>query len=276
MSDTVRCPSCGSENPAGSESCQSCNFPLAERTAKPVPAAPAEPREEAPVRIERPLRHRPKRPVPASNQTLSLWLIFGALAAAIVIWMGFQATLKQKAESAPVEGANVNVQQRVDELRAALARDTTDVNARVALADILYDTANWNDAIVQYRSAVRQDSSRATAIVDLGVCYYNLGYLDLAKSHFELGLRKQPGHPIALFNLGIVAERLNDLEGALKYYHDAIRSNPPESMMQALAEAVGRVQQALGRTAPPLQGGGMPSQGMPGGMPPQGGAPPGR
>ncbi len=49
-------------------------------------------------------------------------------------------------------------------------------------------------------------------------------------------------------------------------------------MMQALAEAVGRVQKALGRTAPPLNGmpGGMPPSGMPGQMPPQGNAPPGR
>jgi tetratricopeptide (TPR) repeat protein len=235
------------------------------------------------VRVERPLPHRPRRPVAANNQTLSLWLIFGAIAAAVVIWTGFQATLKQKATSAPVEGANQDLQKHVDELRATLERDTTNVDARVALADILYDTANWNDAMVQYRSVIRQDSSRATAIVDLGVCYYNLGYIDEAKRHFELGLKREPNHPIALFNLGIVAERQNDLEGALKYYHSAIRSNPPEQMMQPLAEAVGRVQQALGRPAPPLPGmpgqgmpGGMPGQGMPGGMPPQNGPPSGR
>ncbi len=268
MSDAVSCPSCGTVNPAGSESCSSCNFPLRAPTAAPRASEPARPAAEEPVRIERPLPYRPRRRPggPANQQAMTLWLVFGAIAAAAVIFVAFQATLQHKADAPTVEGANADAQKHVDELRALLSQDSTNINARQQLADILYDTANWNDAIVQYRSVVRQDSSRATAIVDLGVCYYNLGFVDEAKRHFELGLKRQSDHPIALFNLGIVAERQNDLEGALKYYHRAVQSNPPENMMSALTEAVMRVSKALGRSPRPLTGApgaGMPPQGMP-------------
>ncbi len=265
MSDTLNCPSCGQAIPAGSDSCPSCNFPLKPVAAPPRPGAgPA----EAPVVIERPLPRRPRRAPAANAQSMTLWLVFGAIAAAAVIYVAFQSTLQNRPAAPTVEGANQDMQKHVAELTATLARDSTNVDARQHLADILYDTANWNDAIVQYRSVIRQDSSRATALVDLGVCYYNLGFVDIAKRHFELGLQRQSDHPVALFNLGIVAERQNDLENALKYYHRAMQSNPPAGMQQALNDATLRVMNALGRKPPPLPA--TSQGGMPGGMPPPG------
>jgi tetratricopeptide (TPR) repeat protein len=257
MSEILRCPSCGQPNPADSRSCSACNFPL---RGPDRPAAggapPAAPERE--IRIQRPLPHRPRRR-PGSNQQLTLWLLFATLAAAAVVYMGISANLRRS--TPPVEGANPEVQKRVDELRAALESDSTNLDARQALADVLYDTANWTDAIVQYRSVVRQDSSRVTAIVDLGVCYYNLGDVREARRHFLLGLAREPHHPIALFNLGTVSEREGDLEAALDYYHRALQSGPPPGVQQALTEAIQRTQQRLGRGAPPLA----PGSGSPAG-----------
>jgi tetratricopeptide (TPR) repeat protein len=272
MSENVNCPSCGQRNPAGSESCASCNFPLQAPTAI---APSSEPREK-PVVIQRPLPHRPRRRPATDPQAMTIWLLFGAFAAAAVIWFAFDKTLKNHQQAA-VPGANQETQQHINELLAAIAQDSTDVDARIHLADQYFDTGNWPDAIVHYRSGIRQDSSRATAIVDLGVCYFNLSQPAEAKRHFELALRRDPNNAQAFFNLGIVAENQNDLEGALRYYHGAVRLNPPQQMMQPISEAVTRVSQKLGRTPPPL--GGAQGGGMPGGMPPQGpppqGMPPG-
>jgi tetratricopeptide (TPR) repeat protein len=276
MSDDIRCPSCGQANPAGSESCSACNFPLHGAPASPTrekpeakPEAKSEPAAPAPEpRIQRPLPYRPKARGgrAASSQAMTLWLFFGAVAAAIVIFVALQANVQRA--SVPLEGAGPDLQKQADELRSIIAQDSTNLDARNRYADILYDTANWKDAIVEYRAVVRMDSSRVFALVDLGVCYFNLGEGVEARRLFNLALQRQPGQPVALFNLGIVAENSGDFEAALRYYHDAIRNNPPQNMMQPLSTAIQRVQEKLGRTPPPLDGGGQP-----GGMPPAGTAP---
>jgi len=255
MPDTIRCPDCGHDNPAGSESCSHCNFPLAR--AEHVPGAkraPSEagsgPRDAGPAApiFTRPIR--PRRPRPASNQALTLWLTFAVLASLVVIFIAVKATYERA--SVPVEGSSAADQQQADELRAALEKDSTNVDARVGLADILYNTGNWSDAIVHYRSAVHHDSSRASAIVDLGVCYYNLSTPLEAERLFKLALTRDPHQPVALFNLGIVNEQRSEFDEALKYFHRALQSEPHEEMRQPIMDAMQRIMTKLGKTAPPL------------------------
>jgi tetratricopeptide (TPR) repeat protein len=166
------------------------------------------------------------------------------------VLIAVQANLAR--DNPPVEGASGEQLERANALREALAKDSTDVAARVGLADVLFDTGNWTEAIVHYRSAVRQDSSLVTAIVDLGVCYYNLSVPDEAERLFTLALAREPHQPFALFNLGIVHERRGNPERALEFFHRALQSGPPENMKPALMEAMQRVAQATGTPAPPL------------------------
>jgi len=281
MNESVRCPDCGHVNPAGSTSCEVCNFPLTDEPFAAPPAAETQAAESHPAGgtavaagsatahagdagsegvtspagayIPTPLRRPMRRPRPPSNQALSLWLMFGFIAAAAVTYIAIKANLDRASQ--PVEGSSDDQQKRADVFRAALAKDSTNIDARIGLGNVLYDTGNWSEAIVQYRSAVRQDSSRATTLVDLGVCYYNLGDAGDAEDLFVLALQRDPHQPIALFNLGIVSEKRSDYANALKYFHRALESGPPEEMKQALIEAMGRVQKATGKTAPPLPDG---------------------
>jgi len=259
MTDTLRCPDCGHENPPGSTACERCNFPLvplgtAAGSADAPPPPTREPEgEEGPSpevmrRMLRPIR--PRRPRPDSGMAMSLWLMFGAIAAAVVVFVAVKANVDRISQ--PVEGAKEDQQKRADAFRDSLAKDSTSVTAHIGLADVLYDTGNWSDAIVQYRAALARDSSRATTMVDLGVCYYNLGDARTAENLFLSALRHDPHQPVALFNLGIVHERRDDFNQALKYYHLAMQSDPPESMKQPLVDAMMRVQKQLGIKAPPL------------------------
>lgn len=269
MSATIRCPDCGKDNPAGSESCAACGFPLAGEPEMPAAGSPprsdplepfpAEPRNPDPGAagsrpapgVARPLPFRPRRqrPRPAA-QALSLWLVFGTFCALVLVWVAFKANYDRAVQ--PIPGSTEAQQSRADSLRRVLARDSTDLGARIRLADILYDTGNWAEAIVHYRSVVRQDSSLATALVDLGVCYYNLGHTQEAEQHFLLALQRDPHHPVALFNLGIVYERRGEHRKALQQFHRALQSDPPEAMRDALLEAMTRVQAKIGRPARPL------------------------
>ena len=147
----------------------------------------------------------------------------------------------------------------------------------MGLADILYNTKNWPEAIVHYRSAVHHDSTRTTAIVDLGVCYFNLSDRQEAERLFNLALARDPHQTIALYNLGIVNESRSRPQEALKYFHRALQSEPPpvkgvttvsdslaaEDMRQHIVEAMQRIMQQLGKSAPPLDGMAPPGAGGP-------------
>jgi cytochrome c-type biogenesis protein CcmH/NrfG len=235
----------------GRTSCAVCQFPL-ENEAGGVgrSTSPAAGGGSVPPPLVRPLRAR--RPRPASNQALSLWLVFGTLAALVVIYIAFKANYDRSAR--PVEGSSEAQQARADSVLRVLAKDSTNVAARVRLGDILYDTGNWSDAMVQYRAALRLDSSLVPTLVDLGVCYYNLGDPERAEQHFVAALARDPHQPVALFNLGIVCERRKDLHAALQYFHRALQSGPPDDMHQPLIEAMTRVQEKAGAKPPPLPG----------------------
>ena len=220
--ETIRCSDCGFINPAGSTSCWRCNYPLVPAvTGAPGPAA-----GETPV-VPRMRPMRSRRPQPQQPLQLQLWLFFGALAALVVIFTavrGFHET-----NFKPVEGAKPEQQK---------------------LADVLYDTGNWPEAIIHYSTAARLDSTRGATFVDMGVCYYNLGDAGRAEELFRTALRREPHLPQALFNLGIVHEQQQDLRGALGFYQQAIEAGPPEGMHQALNEAIARVNQKSAGASP--------------------------
>jgi tetratricopeptide (TPR) repeat protein len=277
MSDTIACPSCGAGNPAAAAACSQCNFPLREtlpaaaastQDAIPpppagVPAAPAPeakeplPGPEAPESAvsgfdpgPRPVR--PRRPRPAAMQPIQMqiWLFAGAAIVMGIVYFAAQGFWRSNA--VPVAGARPEQQQRADAARVALERDSTNVPARIELANVLYDTGNWSEAIIHYRSAQRLDPKRATTVVDLGVCYYNLGQFAAAESLFRQALELDAHQVFALFNLGIVAESQERWAEALDYFHRAMRAGPPDAMKAPLQEHLEIVMAKTGKTPPPL------------------------
>ena len=260
MSETLRCPDCGHANAPDRESCEHCNFPLvAHHADDPAGTAPgaSTPRGETsgapPLPVSERIPRRPRRPRRSDPVSLQLWLIFAAICGAIVLYIAIKANVERA--SVPVQGSTADQQQQADEFIAALDADSTDVDARIGLGNVYYDTGNWSDAALHYRRALAQDSTRIGALVDLGVCYYNLGQTHDAERLFTQALTRDPHHPIALFNLGIVAERHDQPEAALDYYHRCLESQPPDEMRQPLMEAMARLQQKTGRQPPPLPDG---------------------
>jgi hypothetical protein len=257
------CPSCGfAGNAPGDVECRRCGFPLGEHAVETNPAAPVEPEVAPPARaaveaadvsepevadvpapnpVMRPLprrfRPRPRRTDPTSA---TLWIVFGAFAAMVLLWVAIQATLRKPAPP-QVPGSTTALQATADSLNGILARDSTNVDARQRLADVYYDTGNWDPAIVQYRAVLRLDSTRTTALVDLGVCYFNLAHSMEAEQLFLAALRREPKHPVAQFNLGIVYESRENYPKALDYFQRTLESNPPEVMKSPVVQSIQRV-----------------------------------
>lgn len=263
MAQSNRCPSCAFLNEDGALECSQCNFPLTEIGSTPAPQAPARAPEpgapaeaptvlppsavEPPIRRVRPIRPRPPQD-PQQKLQVQLWIVLGLIAVAMVVytaWDGFKKN--NKPAPPPVEGANENMQHAADMARAELTKDSTNVNARIMLANVLYDSGNWSEAIIHYKSALRSSPKTITTMVDLGVCYYNLGDSDDAVSLFTKALDVDPKHPVALFNLGVVAESRENYREALEYFDKAtanIAAAPP-GMGESVNQSRARVQQKL-------------------------------
>ena len=270
MTDPQRCPSCGLDNEPGAAACAHCNFPLREGAATPSAAGPAgkpasaasAPDDLPAIDIRRIRPIRPRRPG-GREQVLQTQLMVGLGGLAVVItilWVAWQGFHKNNPAEQQVEGANAEQEQAALLARGEIQRDSTNVNAQIALANVLYDTANWSEAIIHYRSALRLDPTRVTTVVDLGVCYYNLSDTPVAESLFTQALAMDPRQPVALFNLGIVNESRNEFAKALDFFHRAQVSGPPPGMDQALQAAIQRINTRQAGTSP-----------GPGGMPPGGG-----
>ena len=242
MAESVRCPGCGAGNPEGAEACAQCNFPLPRtgRAASPAPEAESRPFDPGP----RPIRRR-SRPNAMEPVQVQLWLITGVAVVLGIAYFAFQGFWKSNAAGIGVAGAKPEQQQLADRARAALVQDSTNIGARIALADVLYDTGNWGEAIVHYRSASRLDPRRATTLVDMGVCYYNLSAFGIAESLFTRALAIDPRQPMALFNLGVVAETNGSYEKALEYFRQAQVANPPPVMQQPLLQHMHDVMEKL-------------------------------
>ncbi len=277
MAHELRCPSCGHPNTAGASICSQCNFPLRDGAPAPIEPGPGgsvpEAMPEIDIRRMRPIR--PRRPADAQQQLQTqLVVVLGGMAVVIgILWVAWQGFQRNNAPApAPVEGANARQLADIDLARNQIKADSTNINAQIALANVLYDTANWPEAIIRYKSALRLDPTRVTTVVDMGVCYYNLSDVPAAETLFTRALAMDPRQPTALYNLGIVAENRGELDKALEFYHGAMQADPPQGMDEALNVAIKRVMDRLGRKAPALgsQGGGMPG-GMPPGGTPQGG-----
>lgn len=277
MTHETKCPSCGRANAADALECENCSYPLnltAPPAAAPVAPAPApepvaaapEPVAAAPVpapaappappapsgaptrgydpNIKRMRTTRPRAAQTAAEKLqFQLWLVLGGFAVLLVMYTAFQGFQKNNAAQPKIAGANEEMEHAATMARNELAKDSTNVNARIMLANILYDTANWPEAIIHYKSALRSDSTRVTTLVDLGVCYFNLGDTDDAIEKFRAALRHEPNHPVALFNMGVVAESRNELDEALAWYAKAQKAGGPQGLQQSLAEAMQRAQQ---------------------------------
>lgn len=271
MTSELRCPSCGQTNDSGLVECANCSFPLHLGTAEPAqPVQQAEP-EPAPAPAPEPAkpaqafdptirRIRPVRPrAPRSPQEalqVQLWLVLGGIAVLIVMYTAFKGFQKNNTPvQQQIAGASQEMDHAATMARSELAKDSTNVNARIMLANIMYDTANWSEAIIHYKSALRSEPNRVTTIVDLGVSYFNLGSNAEAKELFESALKLEANHPIALFNMGVVSESEEKYDVALSFYNRAMNAKDvPEGMKQGLPEAIKRTQDKKNGIASPMGG----------------------
>jgi cytochrome c-type biogenesis protein CcmH/NrfG len=231
------CPDCGAENPLDAEHCSECNHvldPIARvlsagrrpRRSHPtidMPGVGKVVEEEGKVITRR--RHTrvgflgigaSDKPAPEGSAPNWIWFAIGAICIAVV----FAAAVHITTQPPPFEvpGASPIQANQADSLHKVLQTDSLNVGNNLRLANLLYDTQNFEKAVPYYRRVLRLDATLIDARVDYAVSLHQSGNTPEAFAQLDRVLEMQPNHAVALFDKGVIHEFIGEFDEAIATY----------------------------------------------------------
>ncbi len=125
-------------------------------------------------------------------------------------------------------------QARVQALQTVAEKDPKNVESRVQLGNLFFDSEQYPQAITWYEQAYALNPTDTNVSTDLGVAYYYTNQPDRALAQFDKSLANDPKHTKTLLNVGIVrAFGKNDLAGAAKAWEQVVAISPDSPEGQA-------------------------------------------
>jgi cytochrome c-type biogenesis protein CcmH/NrfG len=118
-------------------------------------------------------------------------------------------------------------ESRANALRATIEKDPRNVEVRVQLGDLYFDSERFAEASKQYEDALAINPGHVNASTDLGIAYYYMNQPDRALAQFDRSLAIDANHTKTLLNIGIVrAFGKQDLQGAATAWQKVIDIAP--------------------------------------------------
>lgn len=138
-------------------------------------------------------------------------------------------------------------QSRVQALQTVAEKDPKNVESRVQLGNLFFDSEQYPQAIAWYEQAFALNPADPNVSTDLGVAYYYTNQSDRALAQFEKSLVADPRHTKTLLNVGIVrAFGKNDLPGAAKAWAEVVALSPDSPEGQAAKKGLEGVRNTAG------------------------------
>ncbi|MEM9657843.1 MAG: tetratricopeptide repeat protein [Planctomycetota bacterium] len=129
-------------------------------------------------------------------------------------------------------------------LRKAVKKSPTDVDARRQLADVLWQTGAYDDAVRHMEAAAELDPENATTIVRAGEMLLAIGQFDQARNNAEIAIALDPQSARAWALRGRVSRRQSEPRRALADLQQSLHYDPEAS--EVLLETA-ELQYQLGR-----------------------------
>jgi tetratricopeptide (TPR) repeat protein len=188
-------------------------------------------------------------------------ILFGLIAGWVI---GSQQTLLRQPAPAPQAAAVTATpagspapppldETQVNAFKTNAERDPKNVEARVQLGNLYFDSEKYQDAIKWYTEAFALSPSDVNVSTDLGISYYYMSQPDAALQQFDRSLKIDPKHAKTLLNVGIVrAFGKQDLDGALQAWQQLVQISPNSPEGQAAQRALDSLKSAHpGASGPP-------------------------
>ncbi|MDP2318430.1 MAG: tetratricopeptide repeat protein [Acidobacteriota bacterium] len=148
---------------------------------------------------------------------------------------------------APAQAPPPLDQSRVQALQTVAEGDPKNIESRVQLGNMFFDSEQYPQAITWYEQAFALNPADPNVSTDLGVAYYYTNQPDRALAQFEKSLVADPRHTKTLLNVGIVrAFGKNDLPGAAKAWEEVVALSPDSPEGQAAKKGLEGVRNTAG------------------------------
>jgi len=183
-SDRVICPRCGESLPATLDVCDACGYELGTTASRAVPAPPARPAPRAGAERKRGAPAPKRDAIPG----IAWLLLVVGLAVGGMVGFALHSAVGPRAESGmpqgpadimagatggPEGGAPQSmpapVMQMVQGYKQALAKNPQDKDALIGLANLEFDSGQWEHAIEYYSRALAIDGQNADVRVDRAI-----------------------------------------------------------------------------------------------------------
>lgn len=240
--DRISCPRCGDSLPAHLTVCDACGFDLSARAAGASSAA---------TPYEHGATGRPAPRVEAQALPGIAWLLLVVgLVVGGLVGFALHSAVGPRAESdTPAGPADImaggsgatggggmaggapqqmpaQIMQMVQGYKAALAKNPKDIEAIIGLANLEFDSGQWEKAIDYYTQALAIDATNADVRVDRAIAYHATGQNDVSKKELLQVIREKPDHKNAWLNLGVVSREMGDHAGAVRAWEKYLELDP--------------------------------------------------
>ncbi len=261
-SQTVACPRCGERLPAGFTRCDACGAYLV-----PAPAGAS-----SGGRTGGPPDARPKSSGHGARRSSSaagapwLYLVVGLAVGGVVGYALHSGIGPQSDGGAPTGPSDVlsggatgmdggavgdpgasgarmppEVTAQVQRYRQALATDPNDVAANIGLANLLFDSGQWEKAIDHYSKALEKDPKNVDVLVDRAIAYHGMNQDPRAKEELIAITRSHPEHRNAWLNLGVVSANMGDNATAIRAWEQYLKLEPNGTHSAAIRDELRRL-----------------------------------
>ena len=132
-----------------------------------------------------------------------------------------QSTPAAASKSAEAEQAD----PQLDRLRATVAADPDNAEARRSLAIALHSALLREEAVGHFEWLAKRDPT-PRSLLDLALSYSSVARIEESAATYERLLALVPNHPIALHNLGNLHYKGGEVERSIEYYRRSITAQP--------------------------------------------------
>lgn len=125
------------------------------------------------------------------------------------------------------------MEKAAEESRIALSLAPNQLETLRARGYILWNTANYEEAIQQYKAALAINDKIPDLHMALGYNYHFLGEYDQAVEHFLQAVALNPSDPIAPYEISRTYAAVGDFSKAVQYADQAVKAAPQNPKMHA-------------------------------------------
>ncbi len=151
----------------------------------------------------------------------------GTTAAALCLVLVLAGAVGAQIVSETTAGATTEeIIGRMRELESAVDGMPDDVELRIELGNVYYESNMYEQAEAQYLAVTEMDSTHAGAHLNLGTLYTDMGKIDAAVQELEIALSLDPENAMIVTNLGSAYYATHRFSDAIDMYRVALHLDP--------------------------------------------------